>query len=261
MKLITCLKEVPGREGRYQVASGGRWIDESNLSFEINECDEYALEESLKLKETHGGEVILLTVGKERAEKAMRKGLAKGADRGILVVDEEGALGSPFAVASALSEAIRREGCDLVLAGTQSDDYSYAQTGVVVAGLLDWPHATIVMEIQGDPAAGRVKALREMESGWFEWVEMPLPAVLTVQAGISPLRYASLKGIMQAGKKEIRRVSVAELGVDPAGLPALEITELYFPETTSRAELLEGSPEEVATLLLEKLRKEAKVLG
>lgn len=260
MKIVTCLKEVPGKETRYELKAGGTWIDDSRVTFEANECDEYALEEALKLKESHGGEVVLLTIGSSRAEKIIRKGLAMGADRGILVEDDQRRLDSPFVFASVLAAALEEEDYDLILAGTQSDDYSYAQTGVILAELLGIPHASIVMEIEAHPEEGSVKALREMESGWFQWVEMKLPAVLTVQAGISAIRFASLPGIMKAKKKEIRKIGVEELGLDLDGMPKLNIERLYFPEATSKAEMLEGDPERVASELVEKLTKEVRVL-
>lgn len=260
MKIITCLKEVPGVETRFEIETGARWIKETDLTLEINECDEYALEEALKLQERHGGEVTILTVGRDRAEKSIRKGLAMGAGRAILVRDPQAQASSPHAVAAVLAAAVQNEQYDLILAGTQSDDYSYAQTGVILAELLGLPHATIVMEIEAKPEEKRVRALREMESGWFEWVEMPLPAVLTIQAGISQIRYVSLKGIMQARKKEVRRLELDELGVDLESLPRLEILKLSFPEAARKAQILSGETSAVVAQLVEKLKKEAKVI-
>lgn len=260
MRIISCLKEVVGRDTRYRIAADGSWIEDADVTLEINECDEYSLEEALKLQEQHGGEVVILTLGKTSAEKSIRKGLAMGAHRAIHILDEEGRAGSPHAVAAALAEALKAEDYDLILAGTQSDDYSYAQSGVLLAEMLGLPHATIVMEVQADPEAGKLKALREMESGWFQWVEMPMPAVLTIQAGISQVRYASLKGIMQAKRKEIKKVQLSELSLDWESIPSLEILQLSFPETTSKAEMIEGEPSAAAAALVEKLRKEAKVL-
>ncbi len=260
MKIVTCLKDVPGRDTRYQIGSGQNWINESDVTWEINECDEYALEEALKLKESLGGEVTLLTLGPQRSEKAMRKGLAMGADRGVHVVDTASRVLSPYPVAKALAAALEKEEFDLILAGTQSDDFSYAQTGVVLADLLGLPHATIVMEVAVDSDAKTVRVLREMESGWFQWVRLPLPAVLTIQAGISKVRYPSLKGIMQARRKEIRQINLEELGLDWEHMPSLEILSLAFPETDSKVEILEGPPETAVDALVDKLRREAKVL-
>ncbi len=183
-----------------------------------------------------------------------------GADRAILVRDDEGKVTTPHAVAKVLAEVLKEEEYDLILTGTQSDDWSYAQTGVLLAELLGLPHATIVMEIRADPAQKKVKALREMESGWFQWVELPMPAVLTIQAGISQIRYASLKGIMQAKKKEIRNVELSDLDVDLSSVPSVEVLKVYLPVVEKKAEILQGSTEEVVEQLVEKLKKEAKVL-
>ncbi len=183
-----------------------------------------------------------------------------GADRAILVRDDEGKVTTPHAVAKVLAEVLKEEEYDLILTGTQSDDWSYAQTGVLLAELLGLPHATIVMKIEADPAQKKVKALREMESGWFQWVELPMPAVLTIQAGISQIRYASLKGIMQAKKKELRNVELSDLNVDLSSVPEVEVLKVYFPVVEKKAEILQGATEEVVEQLVEKLKKEAKVL-
>src|SRR5690606_32088447 len=235
MKIAVCLKVVPSRESRYQLNASATWIDESQVSFQASECDEYALEEAQKLKEKHGGEVTILCVGSTRSEKVIRKGLAMGADRAILILDEDRRVSDPLLTAKVLAEAVRPEEFDLILTGTQSDDYGWGQTGVMLAELLDWPHATIVMEIEADPDRSSLKVLREMESGWFQRLELPLPALLTIQAGISTIRYASLKGIMQAKNKEIRKVNLEELSSDEAGQTHLKVVSLAFPEAKSQA--------------------------
>ena len=168
MRIFTCLKEVPHRDTRYQITAEGTGIVETDLTFEISECDEYSLEEALKLKEKHDGEVTILTVGRERSERSIRKGLSMGADRAILVADNESKASNPHAVALVLSEILRSEQYDLLLLGTHSDDFNYGQTGVILAELLGLPHATIVMEIQADVNNQTVRAMREMENGWFE---------------------------------------------------------------------------------------------
>ena len=260
MKILSCLREVPGRETRFRVNQAGNWIEESDVTVEINECDEYALEEALRIKEAHGGEVTVLSLGTENGAKSIRKALAMGADRALHILDPTRRASSPHAVAGSLAAAISEEEFDLILAGTQSDDMSYAQTGVILAELLGLPHATIVMEIQANPEAGTVKALREMESGRFQWLELPLPALLTIQAGSSQVRYASLKGIMQAKKKEIRRIGIDDLKMDWDTVPSAQLLRLYVPESTSHAEILEGDATTVAATLLERLKKDAKVL-
>lgn len=256
MKIAVCLKEVPSRESRYQLNASATWIDESQVSFQASECDEYALEEALKLKESHGGEVVILSIGPARSEKVIRKGLAMGADRAVLIQDEDRRISDPLLAARLLAEVAGPEGFDLILTGTQSDDYGWGQTGVMLAELLDRPHATIVMEIEADPDRALARVLREMESGWFQRLELPLPALLTIQAGISTIRYASLKGIMQARTKEIRKVNLEELGSGEAGQTYLKVARLAFPEVKSEAVLLEGEPEQVAADLVERLKKD-----
>ncbi len=260
MKTFVCLKEVPSRDSRYEIDSSETWVDESNLSFEISECDEYALEEALRLKEQHGGEVTLLSIGSSRAEKILRKGLAMGADRAILVVDEDRQVTSPLSLATVLAALLREESFDLVLAGTQSDDAGYGQTGIMLAELLDVPHACLVMQIEAEPSQNRLRFLREMESGRFQWLRLPLPALLGIQAGSSPIRYVSLKGIMQAKKKEIRRTSLADLGLDLADIPTLEVTRLHAPKVERKAVLFEGDPAEVVDQLVEKLHEQEKII-
>jgi electron transfer flavoprotein beta subunit len=228
------------------------WIREQDASFELNEPDAYALEEGLRLKERHGGEVVVCSAGPARVAQALREALARGADRAIHV--ESDALGSAdaFVVAGALASAMRGEQFDLVLTGLQSDDQGFAQTGVVLAERLGMPHATIIMEVAVE--AGTLRVKRELEGGWFQWVTMPLPALLTIQSGINQLRYATLKGIMASKKKEIRKVS------PPAAAPRQRIIRLYAPQKSRQAQLISGSPAEAARELVRCLREEARVI-
>ena len=260
MKVFTCLKEVASRETRYQINDEGNWIKSEDLTYEINECDEYSIEEALRIKEAHGGEAVILNIGIAGNERSIRKGLAMGCDWALQIVDPERRASSPHAAARVLAEVLKQEPFDLVLAGTRSDELGYAQTGVSLAELLGLPHATIVMEVEAQPEKGSIKALREMESGNFQWVELPLPAVLAIQAGSSQIRYPSLKGIMQARKKEIRRVEIDELNISWSEIPRIEVRRLYVPQASSHAEMLEGDAATVVATLVEKLRKEAKVI-
>jgi len=260
VRVFTCLKEVASRETRFQINEEESWIKSRDLTYEMNECDEYSIEEALRIKEAHGGEAVILNIGTPANEKSIRKGLAMGCDRAVQVVDPDGRASSPHAAATVLAEVLRQEAFDLILAGTQSDDLSYAQTGVVLAELLGLPHATIVMEVDAQPGKGSIKALREMESGSFQWVELPLPALLAIQAGSSQIRYPSLKGIMQARKKEIRRVDIDELNIPWAEIPRIDIRRLYMPQATRHAEILAGDASTVAKTLVQKLRAEAKVI-
>jgi electron transfer flavoprotein beta subunit len=239
------------------VDPSGTWIREGDISYEINEPDAYALEAALQLKEKHGGEVVVVSLGPARVQQTIREALAKGADRAIHIAEEPAARLDSFGVARLMAEAIRKDGFDLVLSGLQSDDLGFGQTGVILAELLGIPHATLIMEVQVEGITLKVK--RELEAGWFQWVEMPLPALLTIQSGISKLRYATLMGIKKAKSKEIRQVSAADLGVAPAAA-GQKLHRVYVPVKTKKTEFLEGSPKEAAAKLVEKLRQDARVL-
>jgi electron transfer flavoprotein beta subunit len=257
MKIAVCIKQVPTRDWQPRVDESGTWIREQDASYEMNEPDAYALEESLRLKEKHGGEVVVCSAGPARVGQVLREALARGADRAIHVEDDRLASADAAAVASALAGAMKDDRFDLVLTGLQSDDQGFAQTGVILAERLGLPHATIIMEVQANPEAGSaVRVKRELEGGWFQWVTMPLPAVLTIQSGINQLRYATLKGIMAAKKKEIRRSSPSSLAA-----PAHRIARLYVPAKAKKTQIIEGSPADAARTLVRKLRDEARVLS
>jgi electron transfer flavoprotein beta subunit len=256
LKILVCMKQVPQKDAPLKVNEGGKWIRE-DVSYEVNEPDAYALEEALRQKEKHGGEVVVITAGPARASQVLREALAKGADRAIHLEDEKFVGLDAFNTANAFAATIKDEQFDLIFTGLQSDDYGYAQTGVVISELLGWPHATIIMQIEKKDAGIRVK--RELEAGYFQFVEMPLPAVLTIQSGINKLRYATLIGIKQAKNKPMRKVSWAEVE-GASGQNLQQIQRLYIPEKTKKTEMLEGPPAEVAKKLVDKLRNEVRVL-
>ena len=256
MKILVSIKQVPSRDSRLRIDSGGRWIQENDLSFEVNEPDAFALEEALRLKEKHGGEVVALCAGPARASQTIREALAKGADRAIHIEEENLTRFDTLGVAKLLAKASESEKPDLILTGLQSDDLGYGQTGVVMAELLGLPHGTIIMAVEKIDGAIRVK--RELEDGWFQNVDMPLPAVLTIQSGINKLRYATLMGIKKAKTKEVKRLTVAELGVTTA--PGATIERVYLPQRSKQTQLIEGSAKEAAAKLVEKLRFEVRIL-
>ncbi len=256
MKIAVCIKQVPAKDAPLTIAPSGTWIRESDIGFEMNEPDSYALEEGLRLKEKHGGEVVAISMGPERVKQTIKEALAKGADRGIHVSDDQFFELDPLASARSLAAAIQKENFDLILTGLQSDDQGFGQTGVLLAELLGLPHATIIMQI--DVADGRMKLKRELEAGWFQSVELPLPAVLSIQSGINKVRYATLKGIMAAKKKEIAAVPRASLGVVSALTQRVE--RIYVPQKTKKTEFITGTPKEIAVKLIEKLKHEARVL-
>ena len=250
MKIAVAIKQVPLRDSPLRVNAAGTWIDEDNLSFEINEPDAYALEEALQLREKHGGEVIVISAGPARVSQTIREALAKGADRGIHV---DLATFDTLHVAHSLAEALKAEGPDLILTGLQSDDLGYGQTGVILAELLGLPSSTIVMQVE--ILSGKVRVKRELEDGWFQHIEMPLPAVLTIQSGLNKLRYATLMGIKKAKTKEIKVITSAEVSQASA-----VIERLYAPEKNKQGQIFDGDPKAAAAKLVEKLRFEARVI-
>ncbi len=254
MKIAVCIKQVPSRDWQPRLDDTKAWIRERDTSFEMNEPDGYALEEALRIKEMHGGEVVVCSAGPARVAQVIREALARGADRAIHVEDDTLASADAFVVADSLAAAMKEEQFDLVLTGLQSDDMGFAQTGVILAHRLGHPHAAIVMEVKVDRGQGTMRVKRELEGGWFQWVGLPLPAVLTIQSGINQLRYATLKGIMAAKKKEIRKAAASP----PS--PRLKISRLYVPEKTKKTQMIAGSPAEAARELVRRLRDEARVI-
>jgi len=256
MKIIVSIKQVPMRDSQLRIDTAGRWIQENDLSFEINEPDAYALEEALQLKEKHGGEVIALCAGPARASQTIREALAKGADRALHIEEENLASFDTLGIAKLLAKAVEAEKPDLILTGLQSDDLGYGQTGVVLAEILGLPHGTIIMAVEKTDGGIRVK--RELEDGWFQKVEMPLPAVLTIQSGINKLRYATLMGIKKAKTKEIKRLTTGDL--DIKATPTAIISRVYLPQRTKQTQMLEGTAKEAAAKLVEKLKFEVRVI-
>ncbi len=256
MKILVAIKQVPARDSQLRVDASGQWIQDNDLTYEINEPDAYALEEALQLKEKHGGEVVAISAGPGRVSQTIREALAKGADRAIHI--EETSLGGldSLGLSKLLAAAIKAEQPDLVLTGLQSDDLGSGQTGVVIAELLAMPHGTLIMAVE--KVDGNIRVKRELEDGWFQHVTMPLPAVLTIQSGINKLRYATLMGIKKAKTKEVKTLKAADLG----GLPEAQVQTLkvYTPSRTKQAQIFEGPAKEVAAKLVEKLKFEVRVI-
>ena len=253
LRVAVCIKQVPVRDWQPRPNDSKTWIVEQDAGFEMNEPDAYALEEALRLKEKHGGEVVVCTAGPSRVAQVIREALARGADRAIHVESDALASADAFTIAEALAGAVRDEHFDLVLTGLQSDDQGFGQVGVVLAEKLGMPHATIIMEVQVVDSGLRVK--RELEGGWFQWMALPLPALLTIQSGINQLRYATLKGIMAAKKKEIRKAAPGS-----GGEGATRIAGVYFPEKGKKTQMIPGSAAEAAKELVKRLREEARVI-
>jgi electron transfer flavoprotein beta subunit len=258
MKIIVLMKQVANKDAVLRIAGDEKWINESDISQQTNESDGYALEEALRTVEAKGGgEVIVCSLGPQSAKTVIKDALARGADRGIHVVVEDSKSLSSFQIASAIADAIREENADLVFTGLQSDDASFGQTGVILAELLGIPHATIVIEVDKASIGDSIRVKRELESGWYQWFTYRLPALLTIQSGISQIRYASLKGIMAAKKKEIRDVVPALA----AFASASKIEKVYLPLKSKQTQMLgNGDAKAGAAELVEKLRNEVRAI-
>jgi electron transfer flavoprotein beta subunit len=269
MKIAVCIKQVPTREWQPRLNDDRSWVRDQDVSYEMNEPDAYALEEALRLREKHGGEVVVCSAGPARVQQVIREALARGADRALHVEDDSLAAADAFTAAAALTAAMAEQNFDLILTGLQSDDQGHAQFGPVLAEKLGIAHSTIIMEVMVDPSAGSgqappagsgqggpsLRVKRELEGGWFQYIAMPLPALLTIQSGINQLRYATLKGIMAAKKKEIAKVAAPA-----AGGVRQKVVALYAPEKAKQTVMIGGSPGEAAKELVRRLREEARAL-
>lgn len=253
MHIAVCLKQVVTRETPIRINPEASWIRDEGASWALNEPDAYALEEALRLKERHGGDVTVISAGPARVTQVLREALARGADRAIHVAGDHLATADAPTTAAALASALRDAPPDLVLTGLQSDDQGFAQVGVALAEYLDVAHATIVVAVELHDRTLRVK--RELEGGWFEWATLPVPAVLTLQSGINQLRYATLKGIMAAKQKDLRVVAAP---APPASTQ--RIVAVRVPERSKQTRMLSGSVAESTAALVTALRDDARVL-
>lgn len=250
MEIVVCVKRVPDTaEEELSISRDGHGIEEKDLSYSCNEADLYAVEAALELKEKHGGQVILVTVGPEDSEEILRMELAKGADRAVHVIAEDSADLDGHAVASALAGAIRGIPHDLVLAGCVASDTGAAQVGGMLAEMLGHPHATLVTSLEVEGA--RVQVGRELEGGVLERLDLALPAVVLVQTGLNKPRYASILGIRKAGAKEVQEVELEDLEVSPAWT---RVEAWSLPPQGKSAELLEGPPDKAAAALAQVLK-------
>lgn len=252
------MKQVANKDAVLRISSDEKWINEADVAMQTNESDGYALEEALRIKEAKGeGEVVVCTLGAASAKTVIKDALARGADRAIHVITDNANKLSPYQIASAIADAIRDENADLIFTGLQSDDASYGQTGVILAELLGIPHGTLIIEVDRSSLGESLRIKRELESGWYQWFTYKLPALMTIQSGISQIRYASLKGIMAAKKKEVKDVT-AVVG-DFAS--AQQIEKVYMPLKTKQTQMLGGGDARAGAVeLVEKLKNEVRVL-
>lgn len=256
MKILVAIKQVPERDAPVVLGSDRRSLDLTGLEWTMNEPDAYALEEALRLRDlAGGGEVVVLSAGPERVTATLREALAKGADRALHVQADDLAMRDPLGVAGVLAGAIRAEAPDLVLTGLQSDDLGLGQTGVIIAELLGLPHVTLALHVELTGGRGlRVK--RELEDGWYQQIDLELPALLTIQSGGNRLRYATLMGIKRAKSKETRSTPAPAV----SSAASLELEGMALPTRQRATEHLTGTPAEIAAKLVDKLRSEVRVL-
>ena len=262
MDIIVCVKHVPETaEADVRIDSTGKGIEKTGLVFDINEWDDYAVEEAVRIKEKLGGTVTVITVGSEDADSTLRKCLARGADKAIRVTDPKLEGSDGYAIAKVLSKVIKDLPHDLILTGAQAGDDGYAVVGPALAQLLELPHATLVKKIEFKNGTAVVN--RELEGGLEEIVEVKLPAVLTIQTGINEPRYVSIMGIRKAREKEIKVLGLTDIGlseneVGEAG-SWIRIEKMYIPPVEKQAEFVKGSPDEVAAKIAELLKAKGLV--
>lgn len=260
MKILVAVKQVAALDEEFEFRADGKDVDEDFLIYDLNEWDDYSLEEAMKIKEASDVEVevVVVSVGPDRADESLRKCLAKGADRAVRIWDDalEGA--DSIAVSRVLAAVIQKEAPDMVFAGVQSSDQAYGSTGISTAAYLNWPHAAVVAELQYKPGGNKAVVRRELEGGLSQEVEIACPAVLTIQLGINKPRYASLRGIKQAAAKPIEEISLADIGLSAAvagaDSSASRVRRMYVPPK-GRAAMIEGTPAEQAAKLIEIIRE------
>jgi electron transfer flavoprotein beta subunit len=260
MKILVPVKQVAALDEDFQIREDGRDVDADFLIRDLNEWDDFSLEEAVKIKEaaTVPVEVVVVCVGPEAADESLRKCLAKGADRALRVWDTAVEGSDPIAIARVLAAVAKREAPDMVFAGVQSSDHTFAATGIATAALLGWPHAAVVSYLGYTPGAKTTVFRRELEGGLFHEVEIQCPAVLTIQLGINTPRYASLRSIKQAAAKPIEVLPLTDLGLTPADVgeagSASRVRRMYIPDK-GRAQLIEGDAAQQARRLADIIRE------
>lgn len=258
MKILVCTKLVPDTsEANISIDKSGKGISTFGLKYSINEADDYAVEEAMRTKTTLGGSVKILSIAPKSADVMIRMALAKGGESAIRVEDDRINFRDPMQVAKVLAAAVKDEEFDLVFTGCMSSDDKNMSVGVALAELLGLNHAAMAKHV--DVTEETVTAHRELEGGMLEVTEVALPAVITVQTGINTPRYAPIREMRKAMKKEIKVVNLDDIGVDEVQVneagSKIELLNFYFPEVISNAEMIEGSPEEKGEQIAIKLVK------
>lgn len=260
MNIVVCVKQIPNPELQFRVREDGKDVVRDALTYQLNEPDEYALEEAVRIKEKYGGKVTAVCAGPERVTEILRQSMAKGADAATRIGLPEGWEFDPSVVAKALATAIENMDYDLIFTGVQSEDFAHASSGPLVASQLRIPHASVVAKVELED--GKAKVFRELEGGLQEVLSLPLPALLTIQLGINEPRYASVAQILKATRQPIEEVALADLGMPEGELgTGVTVRRLFVPEQTKKAVMIEGTPEEVASRLLDVLREKGFARG
>ncbi|ALC16767.1 electron transfer flavoprotein beta subunit [Desulfuromonas soudanensis] len=256
MKILVCIKQVPDMESKFRINGAGTWYDESDLAWRINEYDEYAVEQGVRLKEqVADAELVVLSIGPDRVKEVIKKALAMGGDRGVHVKDDAAFAKDSFEIASIVAEYAQKESFDVIFTGMQSQDRASAQVGVYLAEMLGLPSVSTIVDFSY--ADGTVTASRELEGGLKAVVKVATPALFTCQLGLNTPRYPTLPNIMKAKKKELLTVEVAELlKVDER----VETSRVYFPERKGGGLVLEGDVGEMADRLIALLKEKTTVL-
>jgi electron transfer flavoprotein beta subunit len=260
MKLLVAVKQVAALDEDFEIRADGKDVEADFLIRDVNEWDDYSLEEALRMKETASSpvEVVVVSVGPEDADEALRKCLAKGADRAIRVWDEAVEGSDSIAIARILAAVVRKESPQMLFAGVQSSDHAFASTGVATAAFLDWPHAAVIANLTYTPGEATAVFRRELEGGVLHEMQIECPAVLTIQLGINTPRYASLRSIKQAAAKPIEVLSPQDLGMAAADTgesgSLCRVRRMYIPDK-GRAEMIEGGVEEQAARLAQIIRE------
>jgi len=261
VKIGVFLKQVPDTETKIRIMPDAAGIESGDVKWIVNPYDEFAVEAGLRLKEATGGEVVVISLGQARTLDAARTALAMGADRAVILDDDGFSGGDSLATARALAAAVQKEGLDIVFAGRQAIDHDNSQVPQIVAGLLDWPHATWITSFEHDGDSATIK--RAIGGGKVEVAKVALPAVFTCNKGLNEPRYASLPGIMKAKSKPVVRYSPVDLDLDGevgAQGSAVRFFDYHMPPPRPEGRILEGETPERVKELVRLLREEAKVL-
>jgi len=260
MKILVAVKQVAALDEDFEIRGDGRDVDPDFLIRDLNEWDDFSLEEAVKIKEASAEavEVVAVSVGSDEVDESLRKCLAKGADRAVRVWDDAIEGSDSIAIARVLAAVAKREAPQMLFAGVQSSDQSFASTGIAIAAFLGWPHAAVVSNLTYTPGAKSAVFRRELEGGVLQEVEIQCPAVLTIQLGINTPRYASLRSIKQAAAKPIEMLSLADIGVGSADVGEAgslsRVRRMYVPDK-GRAQLIEGDAAQQAARLAEIIRE------